>query len=649
MISIKINGQELYIPEGTSLQLNIKNSIFDFTEYETDVIYTFDIPAKPNDIIFNHARFVYVKKIKIYEGEITLNGIPFATGTILIQNATQEKYSIGIRVNPYPAGWEDKLLANNSYEDAELGITPTDFATHWDKMHALLSGSLAEDSKIKFPCFYSEEFYPGWTGVPDPGECPNRTFARTYIPTSDAIISTFVNRFVIDSLNKACECFLAENVIVDGLHTITGTYYFNNYDSYYNTDALAPAIQLVYLLEKVINTAGYNAIGELFTDERVARVFYQSLRALDATPDSLYNDPTRNYWGYPWNIFTPSIPLADHCPNMTNGSLIINMIKLFGLTFYMDMQTKTIEMGFIKSIPLSKSVDLSNFVLSNEISIENEEKRGVTYKLGTFDTIEIPKDLWYREVNLWSDLPVDIKYVGQKALVKRYNAIYKCMETGSNAQAGTIVWVKEGGNGLSIDAGDHDDEATIEALEPNVIIPTIFLTDQLVVWEEQYPIPIVPKIEVPAISTLYYTGTTTFDMILTYYHGEFHVAYGEENFKCSACYPTVPYSAVDEHTTNDPINLKTTGAESLGEDFIEPAAELLQHYEEITYQFTFPVLKTLEVINLLRPQGKQPKEQTRWVLIDNVKMLPIDMTFEFTKGREMIKSEIKFAKMIHDV
>ena len=48
MISIHIEGKELYIKEGISITMELNNSIFNTEKIEGDIIFTFDVQAEQN-------------------------------------------------------------------------------------------------------------------------------------------------------------------------------------------------------------------------------------------------------------------------------------------------------------------------------------------------------------------------------------------------------------------------------------------------------------------------------------------------------------------------------------------------------------------------------------------------------------------------
>ena len=48
MITIKVGGKPLYIPKDTTLVLEQNNNVFNPEGFMEDIVWTFSIPAKPN-------------------------------------------------------------------------------------------------------------------------------------------------------------------------------------------------------------------------------------------------------------------------------------------------------------------------------------------------------------------------------------------------------------------------------------------------------------------------------------------------------------------------------------------------------------------------------------------------------------------------
>jgi hypothetical protein len=82
MFKLIVDNKEIFIRKNTSVQLEVNNSIFSTEKTEGEVIFTFDVPAKQNDLIFDHARFVFVKRMKKYECKIEVGGYLIGKGDL---------------------------------------------------------------------------------------------------------------------------------------------------------------------------------------------------------------------------------------------------------------------------------------------------------------------------------------------------------------------------------------------------------------------------------------------------------------------------------------------------------------------------------------------------------------------------------------
>ena len=171
MISIKIDGKEIYIPEGISISLEMSNSLFNTEKIEGEIIFTFDVPADKNDVIFAHARYVYVQKQKNYEAVISVGGIEIAKGNLIIQSAKPNTYACGVVMNPYPIGFSERLLKDNDYGDQKMlgkeykpntiyhtnsGLPYTSKISH---LGTIVEESLNANSNLKFGMFSDIDFF----------------------------------------------------------------------------------------------------------------------------------------------------------------------------------------------------------------------------------------------------------------------------------------------------------------------------------------------------------------------------------------------------------------------------------------------------------------------------------------------------------
>ena len=52
----------------------------------------------------------------------------------------------------------------------------------------------------------------------------------------------------------------------------------------------------------------------------------------------------------------------------------------------------------------------------------------------------------------------------------------------------------------------------------------------------------------------------------------------------------------------------------------------------------------LQLWQLLKPQDEPAERQIRWLLVGNVKSLPLKITFQFTEGAETVIADVEAAK-----
>ena len=280
MIEIKIEGQQLYIAKETSLQLEVNNSAFSVNRIEGDIVFTFDVPAPENDLVFHQARFVYVQRHKKYGCTFLLDGIEIAAGDLYIQKSTQTSYSCGLVINPFPEGFSERKLSENNYGNDF--IISNDYSWHkvgWINM--LENSARNENAIFKFFLFVDTVFYGsankdfGWFLLPnDPTPSGNQSGFQASINTNDnvGLDRCYVNRLFTNGAGS----------LIEELTDNRGVRVFNNNAlSNPNSFAFAPAIQLLWIMEKVIKNGGYQMIGNFRAEDNIKKIYSQSLRALD--------------------------------------------------------------------------------------------------------------------------------------------------------------------------------------------------------------------------------------------------------------------------------------------------------------------------------------------------------------------------------
>lgn len=278
MLTIEVNGNALHIKRGTSLQMEVNSSLFSTDGVEGDVMFTFDVPAKSNDTVFRHARFVYVQRLKKYACTVKAGGVEIARGDLYIQKATMTTYSCGLVINPWPAGFADKKLKENDYgDDVVISRNATEHNAKWLEF---LKSTLDPDSVVKFPLFLDTAFYGsgnndfGWFLTQYDNAPENASGIQASLNTNDNIglDRCYINRLFFNSGGD----------VIEERPGNRGVRVFNNRTADNpNSFTFCPALQLTWLLGRVVANGGYRAEGGFLQDTDTAKVYSQSLRALD--------------------------------------------------------------------------------------------------------------------------------------------------------------------------------------------------------------------------------------------------------------------------------------------------------------------------------------------------------------------------------
>ena len=273
MITIKVGGHPLYIPKDTTLVLEQSNNAFDSEGYTDDVVWTFELPAEPNQKTLGAVQFIYTGGRKRYECELSVDGVPFSRGILYVQSATDAKrLSCGIVTNSFGIGFGERLLRDNEYgNDIVISATEENHQTGWI---TFLQKSLAGESVFKFFLFADESFY----GNNEDFGYHQDIVSGLMGTVNDEQFCKYVNRLFFDGSGN-----VIQNADMSGSTKLRqGVRVFNSSDQgKRNGYCFAPAIRLDWLVRKVAQNAGLSAVGSFFTDKQIQRLFSQSLNAMD--------------------------------------------------------------------------------------------------------------------------------------------------------------------------------------------------------------------------------------------------------------------------------------------------------------------------------------------------------------------------------
>lgn len=814
MIEIRIEEQPLYISKKTTLQLEVQNNAFTVNRIEGDIVFTFDVSAAKNDLVFKQARFVYVQRYKKYTCNVLVAGIEIAVGDLYIQKATNTNYSCGLVINPFPIDFAENKLSENDYgEDIIISKSAEVHRIAWE---VFLKNSLRENSIYKFPLFINTAFYGaankdfGWFLLPkDTPSGNNQSGFQASLNTNDKVglDKCYLNRLFTDSYGSIIEEWSSGN---RGIRLFNNTA-ANNPNSF----AFAPAIQLLWIFQKVIENGGYQIIGNFQTESAIKKIYSQSLRALDGlasqfdnavakttvtiTPSVSFVDTTeedlilpfivdnqqyycikplssRGYqfsvsintylpanlllsgtdpkdagitykdavifllmeeweefpeylydlstqdWnkgigylsngkytpfdsyfkiytlnqlqsqigyngagfytfnfnfsqnlvanrkyklffgkvrGYTFtdlcitrlkeyqniyitqnlsafhnlcNIFANKLKFSEHVPGLSNSDFISTICNCFGLSMFIDSTKKQIEFSFFRDIlNFAQAIDLSAYLLNKKSYIEKNDPKKYRFRLDSISIEDIDETKLLPPVRTYSQLPNAVTHYGKICFVENENRYHIAERVGDAVQNWVFRWNPYAGNNQILEIGEGDNED----ITPQMKIPNMKIAEEKANDGSHFLL----NIEMEGCSPIFATGNKEFEMILINY-------IGRKKLNLDSVYyeHATPVCMDRQGNQEQGISLTATGTNSVGETYTAPWLSFLASYEKICHTFLLPVSAFMEVLQLLKPQDVPINRQTRFVIIDSVKLMPIKMTFQFTEGSRNIIAEIVFAK-----
>lgn len=282
MITIKVGDTPLYIPKETTLTLEQHNNSFDIDNLTSDIIWTFDIPARPNAVALDNAHFVYISNHKKYRCTIGFNGIVIATGDLYIQSVTDEKkISCGVVLDGLGEDFANRKLKENDYgEDVVISQPTSSLETHRANWLSFLQGSLDDASIYKFFLFTCENFYKNNDAY---GYYQNKR-ATLRTDHDEKFWCAYVNRLFIyyDTSQSAIGIPTVGNLPDTSEFGIKLFNTLGNNTDKLNGFAFAPALRLDWLVKSVLGNAGYRVTGDFLENAYIKKLYLQSLNAMDA-------------------------------------------------------------------------------------------------------------------------------------------------------------------------------------------------------------------------------------------------------------------------------------------------------------------------------------------------------------------------------
>lgn len=749
MIKIQVQGKDLVLYKNMSIEVELNSAMFATDAIEGDVAYSFDIPIAGNEITMEFGHNPHTKPGKHWPCMLLYNGIPFISGNLYLQKIAKDKMTVGIVLNPYPDGFSDQSIRDNTSETVTISQSS---ATHREKWLTFLQNSITNPA-FKFAPFLNETGYGSnnddfgqWNGILR-GKMVNRLFFNAHNVPFSISDKPFFRIF--------CE---ANNVGDE-----------DNPGTEYNQFCFCPQIQLIYILKNIVSEAGYSLCGNILGKPDFQKLYIQSGNALDGPStqydtyphyylhvSTTYQNITSTQWkvlspidrdtqnmlsadgkitfytsGFyeihfsarvhllydcelffrigngtdfcidksmgtysenedtedkysiyfnqivyipanytntglfvglmfeaanldnavesnqnaalsvtskttedGWlNIFAKEFTPAKFFPDVTNAEFIKAVTQSLGVAFFVDYNTKQIELSAAADVLNARSLDLTEYLIQDKSEQEVPDEKKYCFKFVSVEKdTDIDETLLLEDVVSEEDLPDPYVNIGKIVFVQDHNAFYMAEKVEDETYNYRLEWKKYAENNRLMTVGTGDDTETTNS---EVKIPAIAnLAEDYDSRKQKLYCSIPFEIK----SYLNPDSEELKDIIMLYYRGKDHYFYRNRINQSQTIYyeDMLPVKAGE-------LSLTASGERSWGARHLQKWFELYSRHRTITYTFLLPITKLLEVIQLVRPQNADPSMQTRSVMVNNVKSWPVKITFQMENTGDLVTTKIESA------
>jgi len=281
MITISVGGTPLFIPEDTALVLEQNNAALSDDGITADIVWTFEIPAEPNQRILGAVQYLWSSGNRRYDCELAVDGVPISRGYLYVQSSSDERtLQCGMVANNFTVGFGEKMLRENDYgDDIVISETESNHKTGWRQF---LLDSLKASSVYKFFLFMDSQFYSD-----------NEDYGYYKDKISPLVNDNRENReFTFGYVNRLFwlrswstwhgTSGFTDTLVEDAESSKRGARIFNkDYNGKKNGYCFAPALRLDWLVRKVLANAGLSSKGTFFQSEEIKRLYSQSMNAMD--------------------------------------------------------------------------------------------------------------------------------------------------------------------------------------------------------------------------------------------------------------------------------------------------------------------------------------------------------------------------------
>lgn len=745
MLQIIVNGKEITNFSDVNISLEYNNNMFSNGDFDGNVCYSFDIPIRGNELIYETLHDIHFNKTKKYTCTILFHGVPVVQGSMIVQRIEQKRATVCVIESIFDDDFLNDSITELPTNEVTISLNSTE---HKAAFLRFLKESTNANSVFKFAPFINENGYGGtnedfgfWNGVS---------------------VSKMVNRLffseggdIINANKPLIRIFPETNYLEKEEKTVAE----------YNQFCFCPQIKLRYILECIANRAGYNICGGILNNEDFNRLFVQSGIALDA-PSSQFEESTEHFaqltanMYYEWrllsandennshlaqqngtirfpnggfyeihykanfqninvfsgdkiyfyigigvnnpcfeiyigaasntddelcfdgnvfvpstfsgvdlyvgaiikneenptwqprkangagsiisilsltsddswlNIFKKSFVPSELFPNVSNADFLKSVCRSFGVAFFINPATKHLELTPCEEVINAQTLDLSEYVLPNETKEEVCEKNISEF---AFSQVEEGEDMNNAKnhiigsVSSFNDLPNVYKNIGNIFFVEDLNAFFVPEKIEDELMNYRLEWTRHAGNNTTLTIGN---EGKNNSTKSEVKIPSIVSFAKDFNTFERKLCPSIP-FNISSYISNYEGGLS--DIVALYYRGT--NKYVDRNVPTTICYEDmIPVRAGQ-------TSLTTTGDKSWGDKYLAQWQKLLHHSNTLQYRFLMTNNKFIELLQLFRPQPHG--SQTRNIMVNNVKSLPIKIKVNLSNDDGLLFVEVEAAK-----
>lgn len=322
------------------------------------------------------------------------------------------------------------------------------------------------------------------------------------------------------------------------------------------------------------------------------------------------------------NIYRNRFHIAECFPNVTNADFLKYAIQSIGCALYIDMSSCLVELLPYRDVLKSKCIDLSEYVITKETNISYPEDKFRVYRLSSLSEKELNDSDLINPCNNIDELPSPYMNPGKLCYVKNMNSFVKAEKIQSEESNWKMDWVDQHFN-----IQDH----TIGGIGEKDIVKSPFkVPGNSTSGDYINPIPSIP---ITISSKMFNTeDEPSSDIIMLYYRGL--AKYGKSALRYQ---DMVPVSQAG-------FSLNAESGNTICDKYIREWQELISLSRTITYKLYIPLVKAIEITRLLKPQKSNPEDQTRWIMVNNVKSMPKKISFQIENNNGMVLCEIEAAK-----